>query len=974
MPRHIIQGLGMLAMGMTFAAGAGELLINGDFAIQSWTEGAAPFGWSAPAYNHRILAADGDKLGLQLVYPASTQPAVYQAFALPEGTEEFTVRARYRCLAPDAKAFVRIREHRNADDGHARFFNGNAWGRTAAPVRRTDNPANFEQRYLQGDASGITADYSAAGNAREWSELKFTVPRLADAAGYRIELGATGANGDQVAAPSVEWDDVSVTVDVPMRPLMTADFRLKGPGIDADRILAEPPPFDAKIADVNGVAGLVLNGKPLNSLGWDCIINRNVGDQEMFDILNTTGFTLARFVFALGESFYHGCPYEPTWTGPDQYDWSYLDTELARIRNANPEIKIMLKLALDGTDWWCEMYPEATTELAKTVLGKPYGPTGRVPDYLSPEWRRDSRELVRQMIAHIASGPFADMVIGYCLFNGMSLDCNWEPDITGKYGVQEFRNFLRRRYAGDAALQQAWNDATVTLATAVPDVTFTKAMSRYPLVFAPAEHRRVADSEDFRSWCDAKFIGDLAHDVKEATHRRAVFGARTGNLLFGGWNGESHGYGPAFNLGSDRQEYMDNPDFDFVDHWASYPGRWLGDYGSYAPVMPNVGLSKRNKMYILQNDVRTHANSDPAYAQVSTLAECLDQQKSVFAAALTMGMYPYLWQMSYHFNDSGLMPMWLKQREVFETSQYLPRESNAEIAFVVDGDLGRYLGRDFEVTGPTRGFYLIDYGRYFWARGGANYDMIYLDQVKDSKYKVYVFYLTLHFDDATIREIHEALRANGATGIFVWNAGIIDGNDRFSLANMEKALGMSLSISATDLSWQMQPTKALQALGFPASDRLGVLTQRESCEPADAESHTYPPSVYVTDPAVTKLGLSQDTGVVTLAEKDFGDYRIIYSMSPVVHPTVLRHALRSAGGFEYLPSDDILYLDASFAGVHTRSATRQIELNFPEATALYEIFRDEELPKSAHFEIPVEPKSTYLWFRGSRADWEKIRR
>lgn len=955
---------------------AGELLLNGDFNLAPWAEGQAPFGWGTLPYNHRILpqAAPDAPLGLQVVYPASTLPTVYQAFTLPEEAQEFTVRACYRCLEPESKAFIRIREHRDENNGYVCFFDGSNWTRSSRPTYRTDNPVDFNQRYLQGDATAITTDHSAAGTAREWQEITFTVPRLSGVNAYRIELGASGANGDQVATPSVEWDNVSVSVDVPMRPLTTPDFQLKGAGIDADRILSEPPPYDAKIANINGVAGLTLNGKPFNALGWDCIINHNVGDQELFDLLNTTGFTLARFLFALGESFYHNCPFEPTWIGPDQYDWTYLDTQLARIRNANPEIKIMLKLALDGTDWWCEMHPDATTQLSMTVLGKPYGPTSRVPDYLSPEWRRDSRELVRQLIAHIASGPFADMVIGYCLFNGMSLDCNWEPDITSLHGQREFRQFLKTRYRDDKALRQAWNDPEATLATAVPDVTFTREMSRYPLIFAPGEYQKIADSLDFRAWCDAKFIGDLAHDVKEATHRRAVFGARTGNLLFGAWDGLSHGYGPSHNLGGDRLEYLTNPDFDFIDHWPSYPGRWLGDYGSFAPLLPNVGLTKLNKMYILQNDVRTHLSEDPGQTQVNSLAESLEQQKSIFCAALTQGMYPYLWQMSYHFNDPGMMPMWQKQREIFETSLYLPRQSNAEIAFVVDQELGRYIGRDFDVKAPTRGFYLIDYGRYFWARGGSNYDMIFLNQLQDSHYKVYVFYLTLHLDNASIQQIHRTLQENGATGIFVWNAGIIDGNDRFSLANMEKALGMELAISETDLSWQMQPTAALIQLGFPQTDRLGVLTQKEPCEPADAETHTYPPSVFVTDSAVTVLGISQDTGVATLVEKDFGEYRIIYSISPLIHPSVLRHALRQADGFEYLASDDILYLNASFVGVHTRSDTNKINLKFPEQTALYEVFRDEELPSNSSFEISVDPKSTYLWFRGSREEWNKVKR
>ncbi len=730
---------------------------------------------------------------------------------------------------------------------------------------------------------------------------------------------------------------------------------------DADAILASPPPIRAEIGDVMGAAGIRVNGKPVTGLGFDAIVNAYCSDAELRHLLHDAGFSTARFLFALGESMY-GLPYGTTWTGPGQYDWSYLDGQLARIREANPDARILLKVALDGSRWWCRKNPEHTMTTPDGV---------ELPDYLSGVWRRDAREALRQLAAHIQSSPYREMVIGYTLFNGKSLDCNWEQSWTTPAALAGFRAFLQHRYVTDEALQNAWQDVAVTLATATPQADYAAGTSRYPLLFAPAEHRRVADTEDFQAQAYAQFIVDFAQTIKSATHNQALVGVRHGSTLTGNW-----GYAPDGNnpLGSARvREYLQDVPVDFLDLWPSYPGRDnISDHGFYAPTQVTTGLGKMNKILVYQNDVRTHVGSDKGYGATPDLRSTVNKQKAAFAGAMTQGQYPYLWQMDYKFDVPELMPMWQAMSDIFERSLYTSRKSGAETAFVVDMDMARYLGRDLERQGPTRGFALIDYPRFNWGRFGAAYDMIFLDQVKDSAYKVYVFFLTTAISDAEREVVHATMKANHATAIFLWCDGLIDGTGALSLANMSRLTGMEMAIAERPLTWQMTPTATLLEAGFDPAERLGVLTVPESCDPQAAE-YTFAPAVYVPDPAVTILGCQAETQLPSLVEKTHDGWTAIYSTSPILAPGVLRYALRQAGGQEYMESSDTLFLNESFIGFNTRRDTTEVRLHFPEATALYEVFRDVETAPARNFQLAVEPENTYLYFRGSKADWEKLK-
>jgi hypothetical protein len=727
--------------------------------------------------------------------------------------------------------------------------------------------------------------------------------------------------------------------------------------IAADAILKTPPAHRVELGNRMGAMSILIDGTPVTGLGWASMINHNISDEQLQVMVGDSGFKCARLMMALGQSQLGFYP--ATWLGPDCFDWSYLDTQVGRLLKANPQTKIILQVELDGALWWVRLHPDAAGT----------NPKGMIPDFLSPEWRRDARDAIRQMIAHIQTSSYADAIIGYQLMNGSTLDCNYEVNTSTPRALERFAAFLTDRYGTKAALRKAWKDPTVTFGTARPLLPEPQkaaaAAEPYALLFAPGMNRRTADSQDFASWTYNQVIIDFCKFVKEATHSRVIAGARTGNMLSGGW-------GP-YGLGAGRiRDLLQSPYFDYFDQWEPYPGRGLGHWGSGAPIQPPQGLADFGKMVLLQNDVRPHTGPDMGYGATRNAAETIVLQRRVFMNSLVQGQLPYLWQMSYQYGVPELLSTWREQAGIYEKMVRSDRRTGAEIAYVVDSDFAKYLGFDPIKSAPTRGFALMDYPRFLWGRAGVPYDAILLDKLDQRRdYKVYVFFLTIGLDAAQTEMIDNVVKRGGKTAIFLWAAGFVDREGMFSDRAMSDLVGMKITASTEPRSWRMTPSEWFTSqAGIAEGTPMGTLANNEPCEPL-ADRNTYAPSFTVSDQSVQTIAHYEGTSDVAIAVKRHRDWSSIYCASMNLVPSVVRYALTQAGGFLYTDTDDVCYINNSFIGLHTKK-TGAIRVNVPESGPLYDVYNDKELKASSSFNIPVKELQSYLFYRGTKEAWDAL--
>jgi hypothetical protein len=727
--------------------------------------------------------------------------------------------------------------------------------------------------------------------------------------------------------------------------------------LDADKILETPPFHLAELKLHNGAMTLFLDGKPISGQMWSSICNHFVSHPYLTKVLNGLEYPIAAIPFAVGEHSLHNPPlYPSSWLGPDEYDWSYIDTEARRVLAARPGMKLVLMLALDGAVWWDDAHPEAANVEMDVLYAKWDKNAPGVPDYLSPLWRRHMRELLRQLVAHVQTADWGESVIGYELFNGGTMDCNFKVPHSNPRAMADFRRMLTKKYASTAALQNAWNNPEVTLDSAL---LWTES---FPpgLILEPANNQWFIDSKEWIANQFRMVFSDVAAILKEATHHRALVGARTGDF-FGNYGWDAGTY--AMEDSGWLPPLLADPNFDFFDVQEPYPGRQLGG-GAGVPVLPPHALQQYGKTVFIQNDVRTHL-SEPnvGYGRTPDLESTIQLQRRVFANALTYNMNPYLFQMEFGYNQPELLAEYRKQELILRAAATRDRSSVAETAIVLDPEMRLYLGADTKYSAPTRYFALFDFTKHAWQRAGASFDMIFLDQIESlPPYRVYVFYHTWRYTPKQLRTIRQKVLTNGQCAVFLWADGVISDEGTFSAKIVSELTGMKLQMSPEPSSWHMIAAKGVS--GIAAGTEAGTLSKGNYDVTAapDAADWEYEPSFRIEAGETTVPLAHRADGSLSAAMRREADYTVIYSASGNLTPPIFRLALERAGAFRYTDSSALLMMNRSYLAFHT-DKDETIKLKIPTAQRLVNLFSGEEFTTSTVFEIPVRRNHTYVFER-----------
>ena len=158
----------------------------------------------------------------------------------------------------------------------------------------------------------------------------------------------------------------------------------------------------------------------------------------------------------------------PDITGADEVAANNLTRQARIILDACPEARFWIRLASATPPLrWRQKHPD---DLLLDSYGKRYDD----PSLASDRYIAQVSRYVENIVRFCERQPWADRAVGYLSYplgEGTTvLTC--EGSLFDRSPVMQagFRDFLRRKYGADAALQDAWGRAEVTLATAeVPD-------------------------------------------------------------------------------------------------------------------------------------------------------------------------------------------------------------------------------------------------------------------------------------------------------------------------------------------------------------------------------------------------------------------------------------------------------------------------------------------------------------------------
>ncbi len=590
---------------------------------------------------------------------------------------------------------------------------------------------------------------------------------------------------------------------------------------------------------------------------------------------------------------------------PGTYDYGEYDRYFGAILEIDPDAWFLPHIGLSGPLWWQQSHPEEMS-LREDGVREP-------TSFASELWKRDMGEDLRKLIAHLRNTPYADRIIGYCLYSGYTAEWQmwgtWQPsrDDYSPPALRAFRAFLQKRYETDAKLRSAWADSQVTLSSAEMPQWAKRRPVGSQVLRDPKTECQAIDFYEFINTMTAEAILHFSRIAREATGGKALVGTYYAYLTAHGINQQDSGHLAA-------QRVFDSPDIDFL---MSPPNYWYRKPGEACTFMSATdSLRMRGKLWLDESDHRTFL-SDPGagYGRASTLEETLGVFRREFSEILTKraavswfdmggGWFSHPEIVAEMGRSAAIMKMGLPQRKPF-----MP-----EIGVFVDPE-------SFYWMRPTMANSALVLNQIVTLpQSGAPWDFCLLSDIADARmpdYKLYLFLNAFRVDDARRQAILAKLKRNHATALFVYAPGYFAPGGA-SLENMRALTGIRIVKDDAEGVPQLllNPTTSL-AQGLSVG------------EPVGAKSLSVSPVFYAEDPDAQVVGRLVGTQRAGLVVKQMNGWTSIYSSAMTLPPLLLRRIARQAGVHVWLETDDALYTDGQFLGIHAATdGTKRVFLPF----------------------------------------------
>jgi len=720
--------------------------------------------------------------------------------------------------------------------------------------------------------------------------------------------------------------------------------------------------MSAEIKDYNGTPTLFLDGKPV----FDGMMIGGHPTPEGFPLKNCTQYYRDAGVHLYAYDFGQGID----WCGPRPgkegvYNFENMEMRFTRLIEIDPLARFHLRLQLEMPDWWQKLHPEEC-ELASD---------GRrlCQSFASKLWRDEAKDYLRAFIKHLQKLGLGDRIIAYQTGTGhtgewvkggssMGLAC-------GDYSQpmrEHFRGWLRDIYQNDeTALRKAWAAPYVTFETAeVPPAEAQFNTTQYTFR-NPKKEQAVIDYYH----CLADLCGDLVIDfcttVKETAGGQAMAGAFYGYLMELAWNAGFFGegldsvystYQRSGHLG--LWKVLESPNVDFLVSPFAYGFRGIG--GDGPDMMPTESLRIHNKLYIYEEDSRTHLQYTTEFGKADTLQDSITLLERNMAYIVTHGQGVW-WAAGAPSTpcielsqQPAFRPMIKRFEEIGTMALEFDRKPSAEIAVLLDDESFYYewLRNDLDLP--------LIFQQRLWGlpKIGAPHDTYLLNDFINGKlkpYKLYIFLNPFHLNKARREGLKRELRRDGRVALWIYGAGYLD--EEGSLGNMSDLTGFGHALG--EHPWG--PMMNLIDFNHPITAGLKE-------DMFWGTNSSLGPVFHIEDGGARILGnvvYSQGRCRAGLGVKEFPEWKSIYSAVPNLPAWILRGMARYAGVHLYSDAGDVLYATKELLGVHTAGGGER-EFRLPKKVEqVYELFSGEEVARDTDkFQVTLAPVSTVLYYTG----------
>jgi hypothetical protein len=748
--------------------------------------------------------------------------------------------------------------------------------------------------------------------------------------------------------------------------LLGSGFLVSLPGQEGRRDPFRNGFTTAEIKPHNGAPTLFLDGKPAFYGTW-WVSPPTVEGWVAADVARKNAAETGIHIYAFDVGPTEWCGPGPGRTG--HYDFSSVKARFGRVLEADPNalfhLRIYLEMSEPQSQWWHALYPDEREVVSD---GTPYRQS-----FASKVWREQAKDFLRAYVAHLKQIGLFNRVVSYQVGAGHTGE--WVKGklsmffLTGDYSKPmklHFREWLRGKYGNDeSAFRKAWNKPELSFQSAEVPAADEQFGTKHLTFRDPQQEQNVIDY--YRCLADlcGGLVVDFCRTVKEATGGKALAGAFYGYLMELAWNAGFFAEGPGSPYSTYQRsghlglgQVLESPFVNFLVSPYSYGFRGIGGEGT--SMLPAESVRLHNKMYLMEDDTRTHTDADPAYGRARNLEESEAILRRNFGTVVTHGQGMWWLANKGHIEpnlEPAFKPMLKKFAELGAFALETDRTPGAEIAVLLDDESFFYETVRNELDVP-----LIFHQRLVGLpRLGAPFDVYLLNDFLKGRlrpYKLYIFLNPFRLDESRRKALKSELCRDGKTALWIYAPGYI--KESPSVENMKDLTGFSFV--KNEHPWP----SFLHITNFthPITSRL-----RQDLF-WDTQSHLGP-LFHVADRDAQVLGevvIAQGTCQPGFAVKTFPTWTSIYAAVPNIPAQVLREIARFAGVHLYNEEGDVLAASRNLLSVHTISGGKRVFRLPSKSEIVFDLYERTTVARNTdRFEVSLKPGSTSLYYIGTQS-------
>ena len=255
----------------------------------------------------------------------------------------------------------------------------------------------------------------------------------------------------------------------------------------------------SEVKQFKGLPSLYVNGKLTSSL-----FGYVTSSKDLQDFLKA-GFTIMDLSLP-----YDGSEKSGYWTGPKEYNFDKVDTEIESYLKQDPRILLLPKINPVPGAWWCNALPNDITLQSD---GTPTDASVKQPchfSFASEKYRSLSREALIALVTHLEN-KYGNNILGYHLENGLwgewfSWGAYLDNEPREHFGVEDyswpaqtaFKHWLRQKYRDKPEeIQRAWGDPIINFQSAAIPSEAVRKHPTHGIFFDPSISRQVPDYFEF---------------------------------------------------------------------------------------------------------------------------------------------------------------------------------------------------------------------------------------------------------------------------------------------------------------------------------------------------------------------------------------------------------------------------------------------------------------------------------------------